>query len=93
MTSDELRRVLTIIGECIPHTSEGKLIFEDITAELCSHKEFNLREVLSIDQTRQRMGVSRRTIYNWMQRSKIEHVRTSSGRVRIFADSLWQEER
>jgi excisionase family DNA binding protein len=36
------------------------------------------------------VGVSRRTIYNWMAGGKIEFVRTAGGSVRIFADSLWK---
>jgi excisionase family DNA binding protein len=36
------------------------------------------------------VGVSRRTIYNWMAGGKIEFVRTAGGSVRIFADSLWR---
>jgi excisionase family DNA binding protein len=36
------------------------------------------------------VGVSRRTIYNWMACGKIEYVRTAGGSVRIFADSLWR---
>jgi predicted site-specific integrase-resolvase len=33
-------------------------------------------------------GVTTRTIYNWMRLGMIEYVRTPSGDVRIFADSL-----
>jgi len=36
------------------------------------------------------VGVSRRTIYNWMAGGKVEYVRTAGGSVRIFADSLWR---
>ena len=39
------------------------------------------------------VGVSRRTIYNWMAGGKIEFVRTAGGSVRIFADSLWKSPR
>lgn len=37
------------------------------------------------------VGVSRRTIYNWIAAGKVEYVRTAGGAVRIFADSLWRE--
>ena len=37
------------------------------------------------------VGVSRRTIYNWIAGGKVEYVRTAGGSVRIFADSLWRE--
>jgi excisionase family DNA binding protein len=36
------------------------------------------------------VGVSRRTIYNWMAGGKVEYVRTAGGSVRIFADTLWR---
>ena len=37
------------------------------------------------------VGVSRRTIYNWLSSGKIEYVRTAGGSVRIFVDTLWRE--
>ena len=36
------------------------------------------------------VGVSRRTIYNWMASGKVEYVRTAGGAVRIFSDTLWR---
>jgi excisionase family DNA binding protein len=36
------------------------------------------------------VGVSRRTIYNWLSSGKIEYVRTAGGSVRIFVDTLWR---
>ncbi len=37
------------------------------------------------------VGVSRRTIYNWLATGKLEYVRTAGGSVRIFVDSLWRD--
>ena len=37
------------------------------------------------------VGVSRRTIYNWLSSGKIEYVRTVGGSVRIFVDTLWRD--
>jgi excisionase family DNA binding protein len=37
------------------------------------------------------VGVSRRTIYNWLSSGKIEYVRTAGGSVRIFVDTLWRD--
>jgi len=37
------------------------------------------------------VGVSRRTIYNWIASGKIEYVRTAGGSVRIFVDTLWRD--
>ena len=48
------------------------------------------RQTLSIMKACEVVGVSRRTIYNWMAGGKIEYVRTAGGSVRIFADSLWK---
>ena len=48
------------------------------------------RQTLSIMKACEAVGVSRRTIYNWMAGGKIEYVRTAGGSVRIFADSLWR---
>jgi excisionase family DNA binding protein len=49
------------------------------------------RKTLSILQACQHVGVSRRTIYNWINSGKVEYVRTAGGSVRIFADSLWRK--
>ena len=37
------------------------------------------------------VGVSRRTIYNWISAGKVEYVRTAGGSIRIFADTLWRD--
>ena len=37
------------------------------------------------------VGVSRRTIYNWIASGKVEYVRTAGGSVRIFVDTLWRD--
>src|SRR5438876_9661903 len=37
------------------------------------------------------VGVSRRTIYNWLSSGKIEYVRTAGGSARIFVDTLWRD--
>jgi excisionase family DNA binding protein len=50
------------------------------------------RQTVSIMKACEVVGVSRRTIYNWMAGGKIEYVRTAGGSVRIFADSLWRAE-
>ena len=45
---------------------------------------------LSITQACVLVGVSRRTIYNWLNSHKLEYVRTAGGAVRIYTDSLWR---
>lgn len=49
------------------------------------------RKTVSISKAGELVGVSRRTIYNWMAVEKVEYVRTAGGSVRIFADTLWRE--
>ena len=49
------------------------------------------RQTLSIMKACEVVGVSRRTIYNWIAGGKIQYVRTAGGSVRIFADTLWRE--
>ena len=49
------------------------------------------RKAVSIPHACELVGVSRRTIYNWMAGGKIEYVRTAGGSVRIFVDTLWRE--
>lgn len=48
------------------------------------------RRTVSIVKASEIVGVSRRTIYNWMANGKIEFVRTAGGNVRIFSDTLWR---
>ena len=49
------------------------------------------RETLSIMKACEVVGVSRRTIYNWISAGKVEYVRTAGGAIRIFADSLGRD--
>jgi excisionase family DNA binding protein len=49
------------------------------------------RKTISIMKACELVGVSRRTIYNWLRDGKIEYVRTAGGSVRIFVDTLWRE--
>jgi len=49
------------------------------------------RKTTSIMKACELVGVSRRTIYNWLSSGKIEYVRTAGGSVRIFVDTLWRD--
>jgi len=49
------------------------------------------RKTISIMKACELVGVSRRTIYNWLSSGKIEYVRTDGGSVRIFVDTLWRD--
>ena len=49
------------------------------------------RKTISIMKACELVGVSRRTIYNWLSAGKVEYVRTAGGSVRIFVDSLWRD--
>ena len=48
------------------------------------------RTTISIRQACELVDVSRRTIYNWMASGKVERVRTVTGSIRIFVDTLWR---
>lgn len=50
------------------------------------------RPLVTIKQASELAGVSRRTLYNWMDRGKIEFVRTAGGNRRIYEDSLFRQE-
>ena len=49
------------------------------------------RETVSIVEACRLVGVSRRTIYNWMSSGKVEYLRTAGGAVRILSDTLWRK--
>lgn len=49
------------------------------------------RITVSIPRACELVGVSRRTIYNWINDGKVQYVRTAGGAVRIFADTLWRQ--
>ena len=48
------------------------------------------RKTISIMKACELVGVSRRTIYNWISAGKVEYIRTAGGSIRIFADTLWR---
>jgi excisionase family DNA binding protein len=50
----------------------------------------NNEETLSIKETQVKMGVSRRTLYNWMNAGKVKFIRTAGGAPRILASSLFR---
>ena len=49
------------------------------------------RKTVSIPRACDVVGVSRRTIYNWIASGKVQYVRTAGGSVRIFEDTLWRD--
>ena len=49
------------------------------------------RPTVSILKACELVGVSRRTIYNWMAANKVEYLRTAGGSIRIFVDTLFRE--
>jgi excisionase family DNA binding protein len=49
------------------------------------------RKTVSIPRACEVVGVSRRTIYNWISSGKVQYVRTAGGSVRIFVDTLWRD--
>jgi excisionase family DNA binding protein len=49
------------------------------------------RTTVSIPRACDLVGVSRRTIYNWIASEKVEYIRTAGGSIRIFTDTLWRD--
>lgn len=49
------------------------------------------RKTVSIPRACEVVGVSRRTIYNWIASGKVQYIRTAGGSVRIFVDTLWRD--
>ena len=75
-----------------PHTVkpiEPDLQFPEGLAD--SYRRMLERTTVSIPRACDVVGVSRRTIYNWMASGKVQYVRTAGGSVRIFKDTLWRE--
>ncbi len=59
--------------------------------DACEDSMIVERKTISIMKACELVGVSRRTIYNWIANGKVEYVRTAGGSVRIFVDTLWRE--
>ena len=49
------------------------------------------RRTVSISTACASVGVTRRTMYNWIRAGKVEWLRIASGAIRIYEDSLWRE--
>jgi excisionase family DNA binding protein len=43
---------------------------------------------VSLDHAAQRLGVSRRTIYNWIRDGRLETIRTIGGSQRVLVESM-----
>ena len=50
------------------------------------------RRTVNIAQACAIAGVSRRSIYYWLEAGKIEYVRTAGGKIRIYADTLFRRD-
>ncbi len=66
-------------------------IFISPVVQVASETMIVDRKTISIMKACELVGVSRRTIYNWIASGKVEYVRTAGGSVRIFIDTLWRE--
>lgn len=51
----------------------------------------NPTHTVNIEQARLLCGVSRRTIYYWIEKNQVEYVRTAGGQIRILTDSLFKK--
>ena len=57
------------------------------TAQALISAQFAARS-LSLAQAREALGVSRRTLYYWIKRGRLQTVRTSMGSQRVLVESL-----
>jgi excisionase family DNA binding protein len=48
-------------------------------------------ETVSIMKACEFVGVSRRTIYNWIASGKVDWIRTAGGSIRIVVRTLWRQ--
>ena len=63
----------------------------DTSSEFTNRGGTLVRQAVSIIKAAQLVGVSRRTIYNWLASGRLEYRRTAGGSARIFVDSLWRD--
>lgn len=50
------------------------------------------RPTVNIAQACELAGVSRRSIYYWLEAGKVDYIRTAGGQIRIYADSLFRRD-
>lgn len=48
------------------------------------------RQIVSVNQACSMVGVSRRTMYNWMASGRVKYVRTAGDMRRVFVDTLYK---
>ncbi len=53
-------------------------------------ESFDGREIVTIKQACEIVGVSRRTMYNWINAGKVQYIRTAGGHIRIFKFTLYE---
>ena len=75
----------------VSHFSTGLICSRFATDTIARRQGHVERKTISIMKACELVGVSRRTIYNWLSSGKIEYVRTAGGSVRIFVDTLWRD--
>lgn len=56
-----------------------------------SERDPVLEKTVNISEAMQLAGVTRRTIYNWLDSGKVQYVRTAGGSIRIFAETLFRQ--
>lgn len=50
------------------------------------------QQTVTVNEACATVGVSRRTIYNWIAQGKVSVRRTAGGSIRIVAASLWRDQ-
>jgi excisionase family DNA binding protein len=87
------RRDVSILGQRLEASMAAETLQCTSRRSDTAHggKQHVERKTISIMKACELVGVSRRTIYNWLASHKIEYVRTAGGSVRIFVDTLWRD--
>lgn len=50
----------------------------------------DVRQTISAEQACRLAEVSRHTLFNWIAAGRVEYVRTASGAIRIYVDTLYK---
>jgi excisionase family DNA binding protein len=91
LSSSPVRRLFSFAGFTIGTSLYSLVRHVPISSPNHRRLLMNDRKTISIMKACEVVGVSRRTIYNWIASGKVEYIRTAGGSVRIFVDTLWRQ--
>jgi excisionase family DNA binding protein len=50
------------------------------------------KPTVNVQQACEAVGVSRRTLYNWMRDGKVQYVENAGGKRRVIYETLWKHD-